>query len=63
MSLTNLSNLGVLSFVKSTPFIQGDSIAGFFLLLEGDMQSGSDKLLLEGDMQAGTDKLELEGTL
>ena len=63
MSLTNLANLGALTFIKSTPFIQGDNIAGFFLLLEGDMQAGTDKLLLEGDMQAGTDKLELEGTL
>jgi hypothetical protein len=32
------------------------------LLLEGDMQvSGHDCLLLEGDMQSGTDALKLEG--
>lgn len=31
------------------------------LLLEGDEQSGTDKLLLEGDEQSGTDILELEG--
>ena len=42
---------------------ESESIAGFKLLLEGDMQSGTDYLLLEGDMQAGTDVLLLEGTL
>ena len=62
MSLTNLANLSALNFSRGKPFIQGDSIAGFFLLLEGDMQAGTDKLLLEGDMQSGTDRLELEGT-
>lgn len=31
------------------------------LLLEGDEQSGADKILLEGDEQSGTDILELEG--
>ncbi|HEY7824252.1 MAG TPA: phage tail protein [Acidimicrobiia bacterium] len=31
------------------------------LLLEGDMQSGTDSVLLEGDMQSGTDVLSLEG--
>lgn len=31
------------------------------LLLEGDMQDGTDRLLLEGDMQDGTDVLQLEG--
>ena len=31
------------------------------LLLEGDMQSGTDAFLLEGDMQSGTDLLQLEG--
>jgi len=31
------------------------------LLLEGDEQSGTDKLLLEGDEQSGADILELEG--
>jgi len=41
---------------------QAESIAGFRLLLEGDMQSGTDALLLEGDMQAGIDVLLLEGT-
>lgn len=34
-----------------------------FLLLEGDMQSGSDHLLLEGDMQNGGDALLLEGDM
>lgn len=33
------------------------------LLLEGDMQSGTDVLLLEGDMQSGTDALQLEGDM
>lgn len=28
------------------------------LLLEGDMQSGTDALLLEGDEQSGTDALQ-----
>lgn len=64
MSLTNLSNLGALSFVKGNTLIAGDSLVGLFLKLEGDMQTGSeDQLLLEGDMQTGTDKLELEGNL
>ena len=62
MSLTNLANLSALNFSRGKPFIQGDNIAGFFLLLEGDMQSGTDYLLLEGDMQGGTDVLNLEGT-
>jgi len=33
----------------------------FEMLLEGDAQSGTDKLLTEGDAQTGTDVLELEG--
>ena len=37
------------------------NIVANILLLEGDMQSGTDRLLLEGDMQSGTDKLILEG--
>ena len=41
---------------------QSEVLAGFSLLLEGDMQAGTDQLLLEGDMQAGTDVLLLEGT-
>jgi len=33
----------------------------FFLLLSGDMQSGTDKLLFSGDEQSGTDRLLLSG--
>jgi hypothetical protein len=40
-----------------------DMIPSAELLLEGDMQSGTDKLLLEGDMQSGTDVLRLEGDM
>lgn len=38
-------------------------LTGSALLLEGDAQSGTDRILLEGDAQAGTDVLLLEGTL
>jgi hypothetical protein len=61
MSLTNLANLSALNFSRGKPFIAGVALSGK-LLLEGDMQSGTDYLLLEGDMQAGTDVLILEGT-
>ena len=33
----------------------------FFLLLEGDEQTGGDTLLLEGDAQDGTESLGIEG--
>lgn len=63
MSLTNLSSLSALTFSRGKPFIAGVAAAGDKLLLEGDMQSGTDYLLLEGDMQSGTDVLLLEGIL
>ena len=61
MSLTNLASLSSLNFVKGVG-TKAVSLEGFKLLLEGDMQSGTDYLLLEGDMQSGTDVLLLEGT-
>lgn len=61
MSLVNLANIAALAITKGGGG-NAEAIAGFQLLLEGDMQSGTDALLLEGDMQAGTDVLLLEGT-
>ena len=64
MSLANLSSLGSLSFVKSTPFIQvGESIQGDKFLLSGDEQdTTTDGILLSGDVQdTASDVLILSG--
>lgn len=49
---------------EAAPWTFQTSRISHLLLLEGDMQdSGSDVLLLEGDMQSGTDALKLEGDI
>jgi hypothetical protein len=48
---TVLVTLGELTATSDTGMTQF-----FGLLLQGDMQSGTDVLLLQGDMQSGSDK-------